>query len=72
MYSNKNRSSSKSKYVEIKFLLVKEMVQSGQMFIEHIGTNFMIADPLTKRFPLKVFHEYTTHTGVQFLDDMRF
>ena len=72
MYSNKNRSSSKSKYVEIKFLLVKERVQSGQMFIEHIGTNSVIADPVTKGFTPKVFHKYTAHMGVQLLDDMRF
>ena len=38
----------KSKDVEIKFLVVKEKVQSGQMSIEHIGTNSIIVDPLTK------------------------
>ncbi|RVW75930.1 Retrovirus-related Pol polyprotein from transposon TNT 1-94 [Vitis vinifera] len=48
LYSNNNRSSTKSKYIDIKFLVVKEKVQSGQISIEHIGTNSMIADPLTK------------------------
>ncbi|RVW54330.1 Retrovirus-related Pol polyprotein from transposon TNT 1-94 [Vitis vinifera] len=55
LYSNNNRSSTKSKYIDIKFLVVKEKVQSGQISIEHIGTNSMIADPLTKRLPPKVF-----------------
>ena len=64
MYSNNNRSSSKSKHIEIKFLVGKERVQSGQVFIEHIGTNSMIADPLTKGLPPKVFHEHITHMGV--------
>ena len=64
MYSNNNRSSSKSKHIEIKFLIGKERVRSGQMFIEHIGTNSMIADPLTKGLPPKVFHEHTTHMGI--------
>ena len=67
MYSNNKRSSSKSKHVEIKFLIVKEIVQSGQMFIKHIGTNSMIVDPLTKGFPPKVFHKHIAHIGVQLL-----
>lgn len=54
LYSNNNRSSSKSKHIDIKFLVVKERVQSGQLSIEHIGTNFMVADPVTKGLPPKI------------------
>ena len=50
LYSNNNRSSSKSKHIGIKFLVIKERVQSGQMSIEHIDTNSMVVNPLTKRF----------------------
>ena len=64
LYSNNNRSSTKSKHIDIKFLVVKEMVQSGQISIEHLGTNSMIADPLTKGLPPKVFHEHVAHMGV--------
>ena len=32
--------------------------------IDHIGTNSMIADSLTKGLPPKVFHEHTAHMGV--------
>ena len=53
LYSNNNR-----------FLIAKERVQSGQLSIQHIGKNSMIADPLTKGVPPKVFHEHTTHMGV--------
>ncbi|XP_075499124.1 secreted RxLR effector protein 161-like [Primulina tabacum] len=35
LYSNNNRSSKKSKHIDIKFLVVKERVQSGQISIEH-------------------------------------
>ena len=70
MYSNNNRSSSKSKFIDIKFLVVKERVQNGQISIEHLGTNSMIADPLTKGLPPKVFHEHTTHMGVLELNDI--
>ncbi|PON90707.1 hypothetical protein TorRG33x02_135640, partial [Trema orientale] len=64
LYSNNNRSSSKSKHIDIKFLVVKERVQSHLVSIEHIGTNSMLADPLTKSLTPKVFHEHTTHMGV--------
>nr|CAN71504.1 hypothetical protein VITISV_021017 [Vitis vinifera] len=47
LYSKNNRSSSKSKHIDIKFLVVKERVQSLQVSIEHISTNSMIADLLT-------------------------
>jgi len=59
-----NRSSTKSKFIDIKFLVVKERVQNRQISIEHIRTNFMLADPLTKGLTPKVFHEHTTHMGV--------
>ena len=68
LYSNNNRSSTKSKHIDIKFLVVKERVQSGQVSIEHIGTNSMVADPLTKGLPSKVFHEHTAHMGVMSLE----
>ena len=70
LYSNNNRSSSRSKHIDIKFLVVKERVQSGQISIEHIGTNSIIADPLTKGLPPKVFHEHTAHMGVILYEDI--
>ena len=72
LYSNNNRSSSKSKHIDIKFLVVKERVQSHLVSIEHIGTNSMIVDPLTKGLPPKVFHEHTARMGVLFLDGVHF
>ena len=72
LYSNNNKSSTKSKFIDIKFLVVKERVQSGLISIEYIGTNFMIADPLAKGLPPKVFHEHTAHMSVVSLQDMSF
>ena len=72
LYSNNNKSSTKSKFIDIKFLVVKERVQSGLISIEHIGTNSMIADPLTKGLPPKVYHEHTAHMGVVSLQDVSF
>ena len=72
LYSNNNRSSTKSKFVDIKFLVVKQMVQSGLISIEHIRTNSMISDPLIKGLPPKVFHEHTPHMGVVSFQDVSF
>ena len=72
LYSNNNRSSSKSKHIDIKFLVVKERVQNDQLSIEHIGTNSMIADSLTKGLPPKVFHQHTTNMGVILYEDIQF
>jgi len=64
LYSNNNRSSTKSKYIDIKFLTVRERVQSEQISIEYLGTNSMIVDSLTKGLLPKVFHEHVAHMGV--------
>ena len=64
LYSNNNRSATKSKFIDIKFLVVKERVQNRQISIEHLRTNDMLADPLTKGLVPKVFHEHTAHMGV--------
>ena len=45
-------------------------MQSGQFSIEHIGTNSMIADPLTKGLPPKVFHEHTALMGVVLFENI--
>ncbi|CAN6447027.1 unnamed protein product [Victoria cruziana] len=71
-FSNNNRSLSKSKHIDIKYLVVKERTQNGQVSLEHIGTDSMIADPLTKGLPPKVFHKHIASMGVLSLDDVLF
>jgi len=63
-YSNNNMSTTKSKFSDIKFLVVKERVQNTHICIEYKETDFMLADPLTKCLVPKVFHEHTPHMGV--------
>ena len=72
LYSNNKRSSSRLRYIDIKFLIVKKKVQSGQISIEHIGTNSMIADPLMKGLIPKVFYEHTSSMSVISLKDIMF
>jgi hypothetical protein len=69
LYFDNNRSSSKSKHIDIKFLAVKERVQSGLISIKHIGTTSMLADPLTKGLIPKQFHEHVAHMGIYITED---
>ena len=72
MYSNNNRSLSRSMHIDIKFLVVKERVQSGQISIVYNSTNSMVANPLTKGLPSNAFYEHTAHMGIVSLEDMSF
>ena len=62
-------SLSKSKHIDIKFLAEKEKIHNGQICIQHIATNSMVADPLTKGLAPKVFHEHTARMGVMSCQD---
>ncbi|KAL1351196.1 hypothetical protein AAHE18_06G079400 [Arachis hypogaea] len=68
LYSNNNKSFAKSKHIDIKFLVVKEKIQEKHISIEHIRTEYMLADPLTNGLIPKVFHEHTAQMGVNICD----
>ncbi|WVZ17437.1 hypothetical protein V8G54_010419 [Vigna mungo] len=54
-FSKNDKYSKGAKHMDLKYLLVKEEVHKHRVLIEHIGTNLMIADPLTKGLPPKTF-----------------
>ena len=41
--------------MKLKYIAVKEEVQKQRVSIEHISTNLIIIDPLTKGLPPKTF-----------------
>ena len=43
--------------MELKYFVVKEEVHKQRVSIEHINTKLMIADPLTKGLPPKMFND---------------
>ena len=52
VFSSKNDSYSKGvKLMKLKYFIVEEEVQKHRVSIEHISTNLMIVDPLTKGLP---------------------
>ena len=44
-----NKNWSQSKYIDIKYLAIKERVKEKKMVIEHFNIELMITDLLTKK-----------------------
>ena len=63
-YSKNNKISTGSKHMEIKYLTVKDLVKKGDIVIEHIRTESMLADPLTKGLKPITFKEHVVNMGV--------
>ena len=54
----RNKSESRSKLIDIKYLAIREHVKEKQVVIEHVRTKLMIADPLTKGMPPMKFKDH--------------
>jgi len=63
-FSKNDKYSKGAKHMELKYLVVKEEVHKQRVSIEHISTNLMVADPLTKGLPPKTFNEHVERMGV--------
>ncbi|KAK9080260.1 hypothetical protein SSX86_001936 [Deinandra increscens subsp. villosa] len=62
-FSNSNSSSGAGLYLDTKFLFVRERVEENNLCIEYISTHNMLADPMTKGLPPKIFQELVTKMG---------
>ena len=61
-----NKSGSRSKHIDIKYLAIRERVKEKKVIIEHISTELMIADPLTKGMPPLKFKDHVKKMGLDF------
>ena len=59
-----NKSGSRSKHIDIKYLAIRERVKEEKVVIEHISTELMIADPLTKGMPPQKFKDHVEKMGL--------
>ena len=64
-YAHNNKSSNATKPIEIKYYAVKDKVQDQTISLEHIRTNDMLADPLTKGLPPSMFKEHLAGMGLR-------
>jgi hypothetical protein len=63
-HTKNNKTSSGSKHLELKYLTVKDLVKDGTIVVEHIDTNSMLADPLTKGLRPTVFKSHIGNMGI--------
>ena len=59
-----NKSGSRNKQIDIKYLAIRERVKEKKLVIEHISTESMFADPLTKGMPPKYFKDHVVQIGL--------
>ena len=64
LFVNNNKCLKGSKHMEVKYLTIKEKVQTGDIAVEHISTDDMIADPLTKGLRPCVFDRHVINMGL--------
>ncbi|RVW70146.1 Retrovirus-related Pol polyprotein from transposon TNT 1-94 [Vitis vinifera] len=57
-------SGNRSKHINIKYLAIKEHVKEKTEVIEHINTELMIANPLTKGMPPSKFKDHVDRMGL--------
>jgi hypothetical protein len=63
-FSHNTKSSSRLKHFDIKYLFVREKILDFQTRIEHLATENMLADPLTKGLIVGVFQRHVTQMGL--------
>nr|CAN69562.1 hypothetical protein VITISV_025832 [Vitis vinifera] len=62
-----NKSGSRSKHIDIKYLAIRKCVKEKKVVIEHISTKLMIVDPLTKGMPPLKFKDHVVNMGLSSL-----
>ena len=63
--AHNNKLSGAAKHIDIKFYVVMEQVQDQTIWLEHVRIIKMLADPLTKDLPPKVFREHLAGMGLR-------
>lgn len=63
-HTKNNKTSSGSKHLELKYLTVRDLVKEGAIVVEHIDTDSMLADPLTKGLRPVVFKRHVENMGI--------
>ena len=69
-FSKNNKSGSRSKHIDIKYLVVRENVRDGKVIIEHIGTQLMVADPMTKGLAPNLYKNHVDRMSLVSSHDM--
>jgi hypothetical protein len=63
--SKEPRSHKRSKHIERKYHLIRDIVERGDVEVMKISTHDNIADPLTKTLSIKVFERHLEGLGMR-------
>ena len=63
-FSKNDKYSRGTKHMELKYFSVNEDFHKHRVCVEHIRTDLMIADPLTKSLQPKTFKEHVHRMGL--------
>ena len=55
-YAKDPKYHGKTKYIKIKYHYIRDMVAKREVFLKHISTKNILADPLTKPIARDPFH----------------
>ena len=70
LYCNSDKSSAKSKHIDIKFLVINDKVRNHILSVDSDSTILNITDRLIKGLPPKIFLEHIAHMGMASHDDI--
>ena len=59
-----NKSGSRNKHIDIKYLAVRECVKDKKVVVEHVSIELMLVDPLTKGMPPFKFKDHVERIGL--------
>ena len=63
--SKEPRSHKRSKHIERKYHLIRDIVERGDIEVKKISTHDNIADPFTKTLSIKVFEKHREGLGIR-------
>ncbi|XP_060216703.1 secreted RxLR effector protein 161-like [Lycium barbarum] len=63
-FSKNNKSGCRSNHIAIKYLMVTGYVKNQDVSFEHVSTNLMIVDPITKGLLANIFNDHVTRMGL--------
>ena len=63
--SKEPRSHKRSKHIERKYHLIRDIVERGDVKVEKISTHDNVADPFTKTLSIKVFEKHLEGLGIR-------
>ena len=64
-YAHNISQSGAAKHIDIEYYVVKDKVRDQVISLEHISTEKMLTDPLTKGLPPNVFREHIASMGLR-------